>query len=334
MVTTERRHAGYSLMELLISVALMSVVVLYLMQSFSTQQRTYVMVDEVTEAQQNLRAISDVMEREVRMAGFMVDQAGAVCGIDRTNGPDTLVVSDGAAIDPSAAIQPTMGARTSTAPAAGTVTINFTGGDTVVLEGNPALAAYDTNGDGVRDSDFQVNGGAIVYDRNNPARGAACGTVTAVPSNTSVRVNFPAGSATLSAGGVAPQLVVIPAHLYQITNFQLLRDGLVLAEDVEDLQVAYFFDTNGNGTIDAGENPGSAGTAYTASGSNNTTLRELRVNFVARTRGTDPTFTQGAFQTVENRTALGTDTQDPQRRRRVHTTTVRIRNVGNRGLLS
>jgi Tfp pilus assembly protein PilW len=329
MVSRDRREAGFSLMELMIAAGLMGILVVYLMQSFSTQQRTYVMVDQVTEAQQSLRAISDLIEREIRLAGFMVDEAGAVCGVDATNTADALFVSDASAIDPSTAIAPALGARTSTSPAAGTVTLTLTSGDTVVLDGQPA---YDTNGDGANDSDFRVGAGAIVYDRNNPSRGAACGTVVAVPSTTSVRVNFLASA--LGGAAVGAQLVVVPAHVYQVNNnAQLLRDGLVLSEDVEDLQVAYFFDQDADLTLDPGENPGSAGSAYTASAWDNSNLREVRVNFVVRTRGTDPSFTSGAFQTTENRATPAATTQDPQMRRRVHSTTVRVRNVGNRGLL-
>ncbi len=198
MVNADRREAGFSLVELLVAVALMGVVLVYLMQSFSAQHRTYVMVDQVTEAQQNLRAISDLLEREIRLAGFMVDEGGAVCGVDAVNGADTFFVSDASAIDPTNAIQPTFGARltAASAPASGTVTVNLDAGDTIVLDGQPA---YDTDGNGVNDSDFRVGAGAIVYDRNNPARGAACGTVTAVPSATSVTIDF----AAWTLGGVA-----------------------------------------------------------------------------------------------------------------------------------
>jgi Tfp pilus assembly protein PilW len=329
MVSRDRREAGFSLMELMIAAGLLGIVVVYLMQSFSTQQRTYVMVDQVTEAQQSLRAISDLIEREIRLAGFMVDEAGSVCGMDATNAADSLFVSDASAIDPSTATSPALGARTSTSPAAGTVTLTLTSGDTVVLDGQPA---YDTNGDGVNDSDFRVGAGAIVYDRNNPNRGAACGTVVAVPTTTTVRVNFLASA--LGGVAVGAQLVVVPAHVYQVNNnAQLLRDGLVLSEDVEDLQVAYFFDQDADLTLDPGENPGSAGSAYTASAWDNSDLREVRVNFVVRTRGTDTGFTRGAFQTTENRATPAATAQDLQMRRRVHSTTVRVRNVGNRGLL-
>jgi prepilin-type N-terminal cleavage/methylation domain-containing protein len=335
VVNRDRRDAGFSLIELVVSVGLMGVVVMYLMQSFTTQQRTYVMVDQVTEAQQNLRTISDLVEREIRLAGFMVDQAGAVCGVDRNNAPDTLFVSDAGAIDPANATQATMGGRLPVGAAlvSGTQTLTFTLGDTVVLDGQPA---YDTNGDNVNDSDFQPNAGVIIYDRNSPSRGAACGTITRVTLPSTIVVNLAAW--TLGGAAAGAQLVAVPAHVYQVNaNAQLLRDGLVVAEDVEDLQVAYFFDTNRNGRVDNGENPGSAaGPAYVPSNAvaDNTLLRELRVNFVVRTRGTDPTFREGLFQTTENRLPPAATAADPQLRRRIHSTTVRVRNVGNRGLLT
>ena len=331
MVNQDRRRAGFSLMELMIALAMMAIIVVYLVQTFSAQQRTYVMVDQTTEAQQSLRAISNLMESEIRSAGFMVDEGGAVCGVDATNGPDTLFVTDATALDPSTSIEPALGARLSagSTPATGNVTLSFTAGDVGVLDGQ---SAYDTDGDNVNDSDFRVGSGAIVYDRANPGRGAACGIVTAIPSANQVRVNFLA--ATLGGAAVGAELVVVPAHVYQVNNAaQLLRDGLVLSEDVEDFQVAYFYDVDADQVIDAGENPGSIGTNFTASAWNNADLREIRLNFVVRTRAGDPGFTQGAFQTTENRVAPAVTAADPQLRRRVHTTTVRIRNVGNRGLL-
>ncbi len=70
-----------------------------------------------------------------------------------------------------------------------------------------------------------------------------------------------------------------------------------------------------------------------ASAWDNSDLREMRVNFVVRTRGADATFRSGSFQAAENRVAPVATPQDAQLRRRVHSTTVRIRNIGNRGLV-
>jgi prepilin-type N-terminal cleavage/methylation domain-containing protein len=95
-----RRRAGFTLIELLVSVAMLGIVVVYLLRSFTVQHRTYTVVDETTELQQNLRAVADLVERDLRHAGMMVPESGAVCGVDDTAGPDVLFVSDADAILP------------------------------------------------------------------------------------------------------------------------------------------------------------------------------------------------------------------------------------------
>jgi hypothetical protein len=120
------------------------------------------------------------------------------------------------------------------------------------------LPFYDTDGDGVADSDFLESvsplrtGGVIVTDRADPTRGTACGIVTDVSSGgNTIRVDFtsngaaPAGT-PLAAGGPG-DLVAVPAHVYTVVNNQLLRDGMVLADSVEDLQFAFFYDLDGDG---------------------------------------------------------------------------------------
>ena len=89
---------GFTLAELMVSTAILLLVLVYVMQAFAVQHKTYVVVDQVTEAQQNLRAISDLVERDVRRAGFMVPKNAAVCGYDQTAAPDTLFVSNTDAI--------------------------------------------------------------------------------------------------------------------------------------------------------------------------------------------------------------------------------------------
>jgi hypothetical protein len=122
---------------------------------------------------------------------------------------------------------------------------------------------------------------------------------------------------------------------------QLLRDGMVLANNVEDLQVALFYDLDDDGVMD-GENleyPGSGGGAiYQSRNWDNSFLREIRVNIVARTRDQDadvvqnPGMAQGTWQLAENRVAP--PGLPDGFRRRVHTSTIRPRNVGARPLNS
>jgi prepilin-type N-terminal cleavage/methylation domain-containing protein len=92
------RRDGFTLIELLITSAILLLVMLYVTQAFTVQQKTYVVVDQVTEAQQNLRAVSDLIDRDVRLAGFMVPGHAAVCGHDATTGPDRLYLSNADAI--------------------------------------------------------------------------------------------------------------------------------------------------------------------------------------------------------------------------------------------
>lgn len=327
-----RRCNGFSLIELMISVLLMAIVVTYLMQTFTVQHRTYTVVDQTTEAQQNMRAIAEILERDLRHAGMMVPESAAVCGVDRTNGPDSLYVSDADAIAPGGDLSPSFGADLpllTTNVGSGAQTLDLS---SLVVEPAPARPAYDTNGDGINDSDFREFAGVIVTDVSDPSRGSACGVITNI-AGTSLDVTIESAG----VGGPGARLTAVPAHVYQIRNpapgrFQLLRDGTVIAEDVEDLQVAYFLDLNENGIVDAGEYRGDGvGPDYLANdpaaGVDESRLREVRFNLVTRTRLADPENTQGVFQPSENRVPPG---GVDGFRRRTHMASVRLRNVGSR----
>jgi prepilin-type N-terminal cleavage/methylation domain-containing protein len=318
------RRAGFTLIELLVSVAMLGIVVVYLLRSFTVQHRTYTVVDETTELQQNLRAVADLLERDLRHAGMMVPESGAVCGVDSTSAPDILFVSDADAISPGTEKVADFGAdTTATTVAASTPEVLTVGG--LVAEPSPFRAAYDTDDDGVADSDFREGAGVIVTDLAEPDRGAACGVVEDSTS-TSITVDWRSGG--LESAGT--DLIVIPAHVYEVNgNGALERDGDVLVENVDDFQVAYFFDGDGDALVDANEYRGTGGVAYDASDGavEENEIREVRVNLVLRTRLEDPTWTQGVFQNLENRAAVaGTDGF----RRRIHTASVRLRNTGNR----
>jgi prepilin-type N-terminal cleavage/methylation domain-containing protein len=354
----ETKHARLNLIELVVSITFHGLVSFFLTELLVRSSRTYTVVDDVTAAQQNLRAVTTLLERELRSTGFLVPEGAAICGWD-TGGagapdtdPDVLYVSDADALDPAGVTS-----LTSQAADVDEATFSGTGVDdlklsSLVVDANPF---YDLDDDGVADSDFlwtttpARNGGVIVVDRNNPERGAACGVITSIDvgANT-VRVDFevknapnsptPNGAASggtpLLAGGV--DLVAVPAHVYWVNPGaagqppQLIRDGMVLANDVEDLQLAMFYDVDDDGVVDALEYPGSAGAEYESDSWNNQDLREVRVTVVARTRTQDPdvlanpNLASGVTQGFENR-AAGVAT-DGFRRRSI-TLTVQPRNV-------
>jgi prepilin-type N-terminal cleavage/methylation domain-containing protein len=337
MCLAVRPAAGFTLIEMMVAAGILGLVVAGVMQTFVAQNHAYTVVDQTTEAQQNLRAISNLLEHDIRATGFMVPEGSAVCAVDQQNGPDTLFVTDADPINPTSQTRPQLGATVtggSYSGALGTKTINV---DNVVLDGTPF---YDTNNDGVADADFRINGGAILIDADNPARGTACGVVTAVnPGGNALTINF---QTTIGAPPLGERIVVVPAHVYAIAQrgpaanptFTLTRDGRDIAADVEDLQVAFFFDVDNNGQMGApaAENPGSAaGNPYVSSAWDNRQLREVRLNVVVRSRDPDPTDRQGLTQATENRAAAAATDQF---RRRVHTATVRLRNVGFRGVAS
>jgi len=321
-------------------------------------------VDQVTQVQQNLRAISELMDRELRVTGFMAPEGAIVCGVDQSTGPDILVVTDADAINPTNQTQADLGIPIQAGYTGNGVELLTLNGDGTV-DGVPF---YDNTGNGVADSDFFDSpglgqaGGVLVVDRNNADRGVDCGRIVpgsvnpgAPTSQITVDFSFGVGGGFGSqalAGPVPPNadVVAVPGHVYQVNAAnQLLRDGMVLADDVEDLQVAYFFDLNGNGTVDGllgppgqqplqsnVEYPGSVlgGTPYVSNAWDHSLLREVRLDFVVRTRSQDadvlanPGTAQNNFVVRENRVPPA---QPPDGfRRRVQTITVRPRNVGNR----
>jgi prepilin-type N-terminal cleavage/methylation domain-containing protein len=326
----KRGARGFTLIELMISVAILGIVSIYMFESFAVNQRAYTVIDQVAESQQNIRAIADLLERDLRHAGLMVPEGTAVCGVDDDASPDLLYVSDANAIDPGDDVATYDGALIGggvTQVSDGTFSVS-----TLVMEPAPSRPAYDTDANGVADSDFQVLGGVIVLDSADPSRGTACGRVTNVDlAGSQVTIDLQSGG--LAGLGAGAQLVVVPAHEYRIANGdQLLRDGVLLSEGVEDLQVAYFLDADTDNAVDAGEihGDGVAPSAdYVASAQDGSLVREVRVNLVTRTRMEDREWTQGRTQAMENR-ALGV--ANDGFRRRTYTSTVMLRNVGTRSL--
>jgi len=319
------RRAGFTLMELLVGLAVMGIAVVYMLESVTVGNRTYTVLDQVVESQQNLRAVAKLIEYDLRHAGIMVPLGAALCGVDSTASPDLLFVSDGDAIDPGDDIAPYDGARITGSVINGSgaiVTVNL---DSLILEPSPpSRPAYDTDGDGTRDSDFQVGGGVIVMDLEDPGRGTVCGRIDAVNlSGPSIRI-APVVTPGLSTATGTTRLVAIPAHRYQIVNGdELRRNGMLLSQGVEDLQLAYFLDADGDDVIDSGELKGdTSGNSYAAQGTDMQDLREVRLNLVVRTRSEDEEF-DGRLQATENRAAAAADGF----RRRVYTTTVLPRNL-------
>jgi prepilin-type N-terminal cleavage/methylation domain-containing protein len=320
------RNSGFTIIELMIASAILAIVMVFTMQTFTVNNRTYVKIDSVVDTQQNVRAVASILERDLRHAGMMVPEATAVCGIDNDDAPDLLYISDHTATNPDNSIGFFDGALIQGAvdDVAGTATLAL---DTLVIEPGTPDPSYDTDGDDVNDSDFDEDGGGvIIVDLMDLDRGSVCGIVTNVDLATnSITVDIKTGGLGGTPANYA--LTAVPALEYRIDSARLYRNDLLLADGIEDLQIVYFLDMNGDNDVDAGELRGDSATDYLATTANASFLRAVRLNIVARTRSEDDRFTQGLFQATENRDAI--NVQDGYRRR-VHTAIVRMRNVGSR----
>lgn len=325
-----QRSAGFSLVEMMLASAAMILVVVYTMGTFTVHHQTSTVIEDVAEAQQNMRGVATMLERDIRNAGYMVPDAGAICAVDSTVAPDTIFMSDTDAILPVDDLPPNfasmdLGADTPNNPMAGTSTLNV---DSIVIDGNPTY--FKDTGSAALDSDFRVGGGIIVVDALNPDRGTACGIITAIPDATSITANF---VTLLGLAGGASELKALPAHVYAVDDTVdppvITRDGIRLAENVEDLQVAFFLDGDNDGIVDANEYAGdSALNLYNSTNTNVEELREVRFHVVVQTASDDPRnqVDAGRGQARENRTLASTSGQDG-RVRRVYTSVVRVRNI-------
>jgi prepilin-type N-terminal cleavage/methylation domain-containing protein len=335
----DAKRAGFSLIELLTVVAIMGLVAVYMGRILTVNEKTYSSTDQLSQAQQNLRAIDDLLERDLRHAGLMVPDAVAVCGVDNINAPDVLYVSDALAIDPQGDFSTYSGATVTSGNASSTGSVTLTLSDLVIEPSPPDRPAYDTDGNGTNDSDFQINGGVIIASTTNPTAGVACGTVTAVNTG-SDQITVDVRSDLSETAG----LIAVPAHEYRVNGTQLLWNGNALTDGVEDLQVTYIIENDDppDNQVDAAneifgddetsahqlfnqDNPNAGSGAVTLTGSAAELVREVRVNIVVRTRLEDEEFASGRFQGTENRDVSGV-TADGFRRR-VITTKVMLRNV-------
>jgi len=66
----KNRIKGFTLVELLIAMAITGIVAGAIFTAFLSQQKSYLIQDQVTEMQQNLRAEMDIMVRDIMMAAY------------------------------------------------------------------------------------------------------------------------------------------------------------------------------------------------------------------------------------------------------------------------
>ncbi len=86
-------QAGYTLLELLVSVALGGIILGTLTTSFISQSKSYDAQEQINEMQQNARSVMYMMIREIRMAGYK-PSGGSFNGIGICNSTTVQVLAD------------------------------------------------------------------------------------------------------------------------------------------------------------------------------------------------------------------------------------------------
>lgn len=71
-----RKENGFTLVELLVALALTGMVMAVVYKTFASQQKVYVMQEDGSAMQQDLRAAMEIMSKDLRMAGYCPSRPG------------------------------------------------------------------------------------------------------------------------------------------------------------------------------------------------------------------------------------------------------------------
>ena len=257
-----QKSRGFSLIELMIVVAMLSLVMGAVYSLYTTHQRSAYTQDEVVEVQQNLRIAMESLGRDIRMAGFMVPINSATVP-DRTAirsaGSSTIVLN--------------------TASESGTVAVMDLPGSPAQQTGLTApfqvdsLDALDgfTVGNYVRIVDPQTSDGpkSGTAPTNTIYQVAVKGT-GATPATTTMTLNYVSGDladATVFLKGDVIAKIVAPTApnpntvRYYLENNQLKRktnenvvgvtDTQVVATNISALTFGYLLDNNTETSVPA-----------------------------------------------------------------------------------
>jgi type IV pilus assembly protein PilW len=138
-------HQGFTLVELMITLAMSAIIVAAVYSAYIIQQKTYYTQGQVVEMQQNIRAGLELMSSEIRMAGY----------------------------DPGGKAGASVTAATAT-KFAFTANLNAESGDTDLLDTNENVTfcldatGADIDGDGCDDNGIADTGAASIVRSNQP----------------------------------------------------------------------------------------------------------------------------------------------------------------------
>lgn len=326
------KNKGFTLVEILVSLAILGIVLAGIYSVYNMQHKSYIVQEQVAEMQQSERVALQMITRDLRMAGlglqFCNDAAGGK--VIFSDGPN---VYNGDGYDASDKI--------------GVEYHSFSPkdeGETEITTNVPSISASSEldvkNTAGFADGDW-----VMVIDSGREDCHFALFCVTNVqaasnklqhnPANGGPCANKPTYGNKLGSGFMIGDRVRKLNRedggriIYAIDNYRLTRsvDGAAqpLADNIEDMQVAYGIDIDNDRILEDGE------WFNDPTGRDMTLLREIRLTLVARTTREDPAYNIGTRPVVEDHdpsvSAVTTPAQAARYRRRVLQSTIKLRNI-------
>lgn len=289
-------RSGFTLIELMLVLLVTAIVFSQILALLGSQHSTYVGQERALEAQEHARLVADMVVSEVRMAGLMVPQKVGIASLDGgSGGPDALCISD-----PAILSEASLASATSRFDRASLLAAVGAGAASAQL----VASQLDIDGDGT--GDFAVGRGVILGNGSS----THCARITGISGSTlSFSPVTPAGFNLAVAGARA-----VPALIYEAGSSGLLRNGGVLSRQVEDLQVEFGVDANGDAELGPGEFP-----IHTLAGFDPSRVRSVRISVTTRTLAADPDLVGAGRAAAANRSA---GSPDGLRRRRIITSAV------------
>jgi len=224
MMISLKENKGLTLIELMVALVLSSILIGAIYQTFRSQQKAYVVQDQVVDMQQNARAAISQMMREIRMAGF-----GNVSQVLPATIGGTLFNN---VLNPDV-------------PSAGALTIISALGASTTIKSVPAQNQIVVSSV----SDFDTGNRRYI-------------SIGGIESHTISNIDIGTKTITLTGNMVFGHPADTPVFPIRATSYQVIMDGLTpvlkengnlgggfqpLAENIETVQFQYF-DANNNPT--------------------------------------------------------------------------------------
>ncbi len=298
----QAQRDGFTLIEVMVALAILGIVVAQALAIFGAQKRTYARTERAIQVQQDVRLVADAILADMRMAGYMVPRQAGITSVDGgAAGSDVLCLSDPEKIADSEADTAAMRfekAELSIAMLGAT--------DSATLDPSD----LDIDGDG--NDDFTDGEGLIIVDDDS----SHCGRITGITGGSNNVFAFvPDTPGGFNASTSLTR--VVPAVVYWLNGTDLMRNGLRVATDIEDLQIEYGLDDNGDGLLAEAEYEDDL------NGEDPLDLLAVRLSIIARADMEDDTLKGPGRPAAANRLA---GANDGFLRRRV-TTVVMPRNL-------